>query len=182
MRRAGAPQVMSGEFEDEWRRRLAEARGRAGAASSGDVAEYLALRAENDAARTAAVEWLLEVFAAPAGEANRRGASLTLARDEAHSFRVGNSTMTGPRLTLSAGVRRLSVEAGWPRAPRDGIVRGNGLACARLSHFGQRAAGENLLLARDAEGEPRWFVLDDSGARTPLAKEHVLRHFNTLLV
>jgi len=34
--------------------------------------------------------------------------------------------MVGPLLTLSFAVRALSIEAGWPRAPRDGFVRGGG--------------------------------------------------------
>lgn len=169
------------ELETEWRRRITEAQARAREAGRGDVADYLLLRAENDAARAAGVEWLLEAFAELAGEANRRGAALTLARDEGHRFPVGQSVMVGSRLTLSAGVRRLTVEAGWPRAPRDGIVRGGGLASARVSHFGRRSADEELLLLRDAEGPPRWFVLEETGARSALAGERMRRHVEKML-
>ena len=169
------------ELETEWRRRIAEAQTRARESGRADVAEYLLLRAENDAARAAGVEWLVEAFAETAGEANRAGAGLSVSREEEHRFSVGQSTMVGTRLTLRAGVRQLSVEAGWPRAPRDGIVRGGGLASARLSHFGRASANEDLLLVREGEGPPRWFVLEETGARTPLGQERVRRHVRAVL-
>ncbi|HEV2763747.1 MAG TPA: hypothetical protein VGV38_12270 [Pyrinomonadaceae bacterium] len=169
------------ELETEWRRRITEAQTRAREAGRGDVAEYLLLRAENDAARAAGVEWLLDAFTELAGEANRAGASLAVGREEEHRFPVGQSTMVGPRLTLRAGVRQLSVEAGWPRAPRDGIVRGGGLASARLSHFGRASSNEDLLLVREGEGPPRWFVLEETGARTPLREDRMRGHVRQVL-
>lgn len=165
---------MSGIFEDDYERMLAEARERAG----GDVADYLGVRAANDELRAQAVEWLLGLFSSAAGELNRGGAGLQLSRTEAHRFRVGNSTMVGPRLVLSRGVRTLTVEAGWPRAPRDGIVRGGGLACARVSHFGARSADEELLLLPSATGgDAVWFIVEKSGPNTALVLERVRLHF-----
>jgi hypothetical protein len=146
---------------------LEEAEARARSAGRGDVADYLTLRASNDAARSVGCAWLVETFQLVAGEANRAGASLAVSLEDAHRFRVGHSTMVGRRLTLRAGVRSVTVEAGWPRSPRDGVVRGNGLARARVSHFGDRAAGEELLLVRDADGTPRWLTLEDDGANAP---------------
>ena len=149
------------ELDAEWARRVEEAEARARVAGRDDVADYLSLRASNDAARSFGCAWLVETFQVIAGEANRAGAALTVASEDAHRFRVGNSTMVGRRLTLRAGVRAVTVEAGWPRSPRDGVVRGGGLARARVSHFGDRRAGEELLLVRDADGTPRWLALDD---------------------
>ena len=169
------------ELEAEWERLVAEARRRARAAGRGDVAEYLTLRAANDLARSTGVGWLIETFTALAGEANRAGAGLTQARDEAHRFAVGNSTMVGPRLTLRAGVRSLTVEAGWPRAPRDGVVRGGGLASARIGHFGDRAAGEDLLLTYGPGNSLLWVVLDESASRAPFDEARALRHLARLL-
>jgi len=166
-------------FDEDYEQRMAEARARA--RGRGDVLEYLDLKAANDAARTRAVEWLLECFTAAAGELNRAGAGLTLARTDAHRFRVGNSTMVGARLVLRRGVRALTVEAGWPRAPRDGIVRGGGLASAVISHFGDARAGEELLLVPDAQTDARWFVIDKTGARTELQPAHLRRHLSRLL-
>ena len=168
-------------FDEDYERRMDEARRRAGASGRGDVLDYLDLKATNDALRARAVERLLEAFTAAAGELNRAGAGLTLTRTEPHRFRVGHSTMVGTRLVLRRGVRALTVEAGWPRAPRDGVVRGGGLASALVGHFGNARAGEELLLLPDAERDARWFVLEKTGARTELRPERLGRHLARLL-
>jgi len=167
-------------FDEEYEREMAEAQMRARAQGRGDVLDYLTLKAANDNLRARGVELLLDAFTALAGELNRHGAGLALARTDAHRFRVGHSTMVGPRLTLSRGLRALTVEAGWPRAPRDGVVRGGGLASARVRHFGNTKAGEDLLLLPAGEG-PRWFVVADTGARTELHEAHLRRHLGRLL-
>ena len=168
-------------FDEEYERRIREARERASGGGRGDVLEYLDLKAANDAARTRAVEWLLETFTTAAGELNRAGAGLTLARTDAHRFRVGNSTMVGARLVLRRGVRALTVEAGWPRGPRDGIIRGGGLASATIGHFGDARAGSELLLVPDAQTEALWFIIDKTGARTELQPAHLRHHLARLL-
>ncbi|MDQ3745469.1 MAG: hypothetical protein M3444_13910 [Acidobacteriota bacterium] len=167
-------------FDEEYEREMAEAQRRASAQGRGDVLDYLALKSANDSLRARGVELLLAAFTALAGELNRRGAGVALARTDPHRFRVGHSTMVGSRLTLSRGLRSLTVEAGWPRSPRDGVVRGGGLASARVSHFGNSKAGEDLLLLPAGEG-PRWFVVADTGARTELHEEHLRRHIGRLL-
>jgi hypothetical protein len=169
-------------FEADYERLIGEARERAREGRRGDVADYLGLRSANDALRVRAVERLLGLFTAAAGELNRGGAGLQMARTEAHRFRVGNSTMVGPRLVLTRGVRALTVEAGWPRGPRDGIVRGGGLACARITHFGRASADEELtLLPADDGGEPCWFAAGGAGTNFALLPEHVKLHFVTFL-
>jgi hypothetical protein len=167
-------------FDEEYEREMAEARRRASAQGRGDVLDYLSLKAANDTLRARGVELLLGAFTLTAGELNREGAGLTLARTDAHRFRVGHSTMVGPRLTLARGLRSLTVEAGWPRSPRDGIVRGGGLASARVGHFGAPKAGEELLLL-NAPDEPRWFVITETGARTEFLEQHLRRHVVRLL-
>lgn len=170
-------------FDAEYERQLDEARERARTSGRGDVVEYLNLRAANDALRATGLEWLLGTFAAHAGELNRAGAGLSVERTEAHRFQVGNSTMTGTRLVFRTGLRTLTVEAGWPRGPRDGVVRGGGLAAARVGHFGNRAAGEELLLVPSSdEGPPRWLVLEKTGERAELREERVRRHFTKLFI
>jgi hypothetical protein len=168
-------------FDEDYERRIQEARERAHGGGRGDVLEYLDLKALNDAARARAVEWLLELFTTAAGELNRAGAGVVLARTDAHRFRVGNSTMVGARLVLRRGVRALTIEAGWPRAPLDGIVRGGGLASATIGHFGDARAGEELLLVPDASTEARWFIIEKTGARTELQGERLRRHIKRLL-
>jgi len=169
-----------GSLDEEYERQMGDARERARAQGRGDVLDYLDLRAANDRLRAAGVEWLVETFTALAGEANRAGAGLSLSRTEAHRFRVGNSTMVGTRLVLARGVRALTVEAGWPRAPRDGVVRGGGLASALVGHFGLRDAGDELLLVPEGDS-PRWLVLEKTGARSALLEERLSRHLAKLL-
>ena len=173
------------EFDAELERRLAEAHRQARTQGRNDVADYILLRAANDKLRADGVAWLVETFVALAAEANRAGASLTLERGgggDAHRFQVGNSTMVGTRLVLRAGIRALTVEAGWPRTPRDGIVRGGGLGYARVSHFGDRTAGEEFLLVQGETGAPpRWFALETTGARTELQAERLRRHVERVL-
>ena len=172
---------MSGEDDAEYEQLMRQAQERARSRGRGDVADYLSLRAANDALRAGGTARLFAAFTALAGEANREGAGIHLARADAHRFAVGNSTMVGSRLTLSVGVRALTVEAGWPRAPRDGFVRGGGLASARVSHFGDPAAGEEMLLLPAGGGAPCWFVIEKTGARTELSDERMRRHLTRLL-
>ena len=155
------------ELDEAWAAALSEAEHRARRAGRGDVADYLALRNSNDLLRKAGVDWLVTSFLNHAGEANRHGASIEMAHTDDHRFRVGNSTMVGRLITFTNGVRKLFVEAGWPRVPRDGIVRGGGLAAAQIRHLGIRSAGEELLLSRSQTGSPQW---------TSITKERRLFH------
>jgi hypothetical protein len=144
------------ELDEAWAVALAEAEQRARLAGRGDVAEYLALRNSNDLLRTAGIDWLMTSFVTLAGDANRTGASIQVANSDGHRFRTGTSTMVGRLVSLTNGVRQLLVEAGWPRVPRDGIVRGGGLAAANVRHVGIRQADEELLLSRSSAGSPLW--------------------------
>jgi hypothetical protein len=78
-------------------------------------------------------------------------------------------------------VRSLMVEAGWPRSPADGIVKGGGLAEARIRHFGRRAMDEEMLLVRSSDGKPRWLVLERSGNRVPLSERTIQHHVRVFL-
>src|SRR5215218_3215623 len=116
------------ELDEEWAAVLAEAERRARATGRSDLVEYLRLRASNDRARSTGIKWLFETFTALAGQANRAGFGVQVTRKQGHRFEIGSATMVGELLTLKSGVRQLMVEAGWPRAPQDGFVPGNGLA------------------------------------------------------
>lgn len=169
------------EFDEEWARVLAEAERKARARGRGDVTDYLSLRQTNDFARKTGAEWLFSTFIEQAGIINRTGASIRTERREEHRFHVGNSTMVGTLLTLHQGLRSLMIEAGWPRAPRDGIVRGGGLASARIRHFGLRNADDELLLVYAEDKSPQWLVIEREGARTRLMEERVASHVRKLL-
>ena len=114
------------ELDEAWALALAEAERRARSSGRGELAEYLSLKNSYDLLRRAGIDWLFKSFLDLAGEANRAGASIQIANQDAHRFRVGASTMVGNLLTLSNGVRTLFIEAGWPRTPRDGIVEAVG--------------------------------------------------------
>jgi hypothetical protein len=170
------------ELDEEWERAMAEAENRARAAGRGDIAEYLRLRASNDLARKAGSDWLFATFTNFAGEANRKGASIQIERSEAHRFRMGNTTMVGLLLTFRQGVRSLMIEAGWPRAPADGFIRGGGLAGGRIRHFGNAAADEELLLIRSPKNDaPQWFVLEKTGTRSLFMEERARHHLTRFI-
>src|SRR2546422_9691037 len=105
------------ELDEAWALALAEAQRRAHTAGRADVAEYLRLRSSNDLLRKTGIGWLLSTFTKLAGQANRTGGSIQISEQQTHRFSVHNATMVGPLLTLSFGVRILSIEAGWPRVP-----------------------------------------------------------------
>lgn len=169
------------ELDEEWAQVLTEAERRARIAGRGDLVEYLRLRASNDQARSTGIDWLFETFTSLAGAANRAGAGIQISKKQGHRFEVASATMVGGLLTLKAGVRQLIVEAGWPRAPRDGIVTGNGLAAARLRHFGIKSANEELLLVRSKSGAPQWLVLERSGTRAHLLESRIRHHMKRFL-
>jgi len=168
------------ELDEAWMAALAEAEQKARMAGRRDVAEYLSLKNSNDLLRKAGIDWLVNSFTSHAGEANRHGASIQLTTAPAHRFKVGTSTMVGTLLTLRSGVRTLFVEAGWPRTPGDGIVRGGGLACANLRHMGIKHAGAQLRLMKSNSGAPAWIVTS-SRTHTALLEADVRRHLAILV-
>lgn len=170
------------EFERELNERLAEAEARARKEGRADLLAYLSLRAANDRLRERGVIWLNESFEALAGAANRAGAGLAITREADHRFQAGHTTMVGTRLVLSRGVRSLTIEAGWPRSPRDGVVRGQALAYARVSHFGERASGRELLLVLDERGAPLWLTAEDGKPRAEFSEADLRRHLSRLLL
>lgn len=145
-----------GELDEAWAAALSEAEERARLAGRKDVVEYLSLRNSNDLIRKAGVEWLISGFTKLAGDVNRSGASIQISKKADHRFPMGTSTMVGSLLTLTSGVRTLFIEAGWPRTPRDGIVRGGGLACANIRHLGIKHVSDELLLSKSSSGAPTW--------------------------
>jgi hypothetical protein len=172
-------EVVVSELEEAWTLALAEAEKRARAAGRTDISEYLALRSSNDLIRKTAGDWLLEIFTATAGEANRMGAAIQISTEDGHRFRVGNASMVGRRLSLGSGVRVLSVEIGWPRAPRDGFIRGGGLACGNIKHRGLKSATEDLRLVLSAQGTPIWIVERRHGQHhEPSVAHHELNEFH----
>jgi hypothetical protein len=169
------------ELDEAWAAALAEAEQKARMSGRRDLVDYLSLKNSNDLLRKAGSDWLISTFKALAGEANRSGGVIQMSSLEAHRFRVGASTMVGILLTLTNGVRTLFIEAGWPRTPRDGVVRGGGLACGNIRHLGIKSASEELLLLKTNTGVPRWTALRKAGTRYELHESHLRGHLAILL-
>ncbi|MBK7932386.1 MAG: hypothetical protein IPK01_02595 [Acidobacteria bacterium] len=143
------------ELDEIWSQMLAAAAANASDAGRSDVADFLRLKASNDAIRSTGVKWLFDTVIEIAANANRGSTSLTIERDDPHNFAHGNSNLVGTRVMVRHGVRCLSVEAGWTRTPADGIMRGGALAFARVSHFGMPKKTTELKLVAE-EPAPKW--------------------------
>ena len=169
------------ELEKEWELALAQAQERARATGRRDIADYLNLRRRNDLLRRTATEWFMNFFVVMAGEANRSGAGIQIEQHDEHQFRRGNATMVGRRIVLRRGVRALTIESGWPRAPQHGFVSGGGLACANIKHFGRPRSNVELLLSHAKNGAPRWLMIDRLGHSSALTEENLRGQFRKLL-
>lgn len=169
------------ELDEAWALALAEAEDQARAAGRTDLTEYLALRNTNDLKRKIGKDWLLETFAGLANRANAGGAALEISRQDGHRFKVGNATMVGSSLSFKKGVRVLMVEAGWPRIPVDGFIRGGGLAMGSIQHLGMKRANEELRLLLDAGGAPLWVVENKVEGHSQIHESDLQSHIVILL-
>ncbi|HMO80739.1 MAG TPA: hypothetical protein PKD24_08100 [Pyrinomonadaceae bacterium] len=168
------------ELEDDWSRMIASALEAARGSGRGDVADYLSLRASNDAIRRAGVKWLIETLAGLAAEVLWRDSSATIERIDPHSFSFLGANIVGTRLEIRRGVRCLAAEAGWTRTPTDGFMRGGALAIGRLSHFGMPKANVDLGLTRDGDIVD-WVVLEEGRASGPFDKGELMRHVSIFI-
>ena len=164
------------ELDQVWFRMLDEATARADQAGRDGVAEYLRLKATNDAIRTRGVNWLFDTLVEIAGPALSSFRGLTIEREDPHNFARGSSNMVGSRLQLRHGVRCLTVEAGWARSPSDGIMQKGSLAFARITHFGLPRAGAEIRLVH-AESLPNWLYDED----TIVDSRELARHFELFM-
>ena len=168
------------ELDEVWARIINEARAKAEASGRGDVAEYLALKASNDAIRAASVKWLFDAALDIASQANRENSSIAFENETPHSFAFGNANLVGSLARFRQGVRCLSVEAGWTRTPADGFMRGGALACARINHFGMSKSNAELLLVQK-EAALNWFAIDKNGSRVLFDSKDLQHHFRVFL-
>lgn len=159
------------ELDQVWSQMLTDAASKAAATGRRHVAEYLRLRATNDAIRKAGIAWLLDSLI-EIGLAARTLPTIAIERVEPHSFQHGASNMVGSLIKFRYGVRCLSIEAGWTRTPSDGVMRQGALAFARILHFGAPRAGAELRLVRTDE-LPSW--IDDNNA--VIETDALRRHF-----
>ena len=163
------------ELDDIWTSMLTSAAENPGAFDR-DVSDFLSLKASNDQIRQAAVTWLFDGLSQIAAEANRRNLPVSVDRVESHRFDYRGANIVGTLLRVRQGVRSLSLEAGWTRSPGDGFMRGGAMAVARISHFGMKEAGSDLILIRH-DGTPIWCSIDKAETRVEFRLHDMMRHF-----
>ncbi len=146
-----------------------------------DIAEYLTLKASNDAIRSMGCQWLFDSFFELSEIANRKGIRLEIESENPHRFANGHSTMVGSLIRFRHGVRCLTIETGWTRTPKDGFMRGGSLAYAKISHFGMSKSNAELLLLRTNQDPPFWSQIKENGNQNELVFEDLAKHFEIFL-
>jgi hypothetical protein len=168
------------ELDDVWSRMLKNALETARTGGRHDVADYLELKAGNDAIRRAGIRWLLDSFIEVAATEESARLGIEIERTDPHNFSHLGANLVGWRLSLRRGVRCLSIEAGWTRTPSDGFMRGGAMAVAKLTHFGMPKQNSVLNLVA-TEGFPVWKEHGASREAPPVSAEDLLRHFRLLI-
>lgn len=163
------------ELEEIWAQKINQAIAEAQTSGRKDIADYLNLRATNDAIRTASVKWLFDSMTEIAAFANRTLGAITIETENPHQFEFNRANLVGSLLLIRLGVRCLTLEAGWTRTPADGFMRGGALAAARILHFGMPKHNQEILLLRDNDF-PNWFSIKN-GKRTAFNSNHLRKHF-----
>lgn len=168
------------ELYEVWTEDLNAAISHAKAVGRFELADYLTLKASNDAIRGESIKWLFDSVLEIVFAFNRHSARIKIEKKEKHRFKFGNSELSGTILNLRQGVRCLSFEAGWTKIPGDGVIKGGGLACAKINHFGFRKQNEDLVLLR-YEDKPQWFTIDGENHRIAFNMRGFQKHFETFL-
>ena len=167
------------ELDEVWSKMLSQALENAQASGRHDLADYLSLKATNDAIRQTGVTWLFDTLIEIAGEANRSNVSISIERNDPHNFAYRGANIVGSLVRLRHGVRCLSVEAGWTRTPADGFMRGGALAFARISHLGMPKPNAEIALTTSNE-TPVWMVVLEEKAVAVFHSEALRRHCDIL--
>ena len=145
-----------------------------------EIADYLSLKASNDAIRSESIKWLFDTVLEIVLAFNRHGAKIKIEQKEKHIFKFDKVTLRGPILQLRQGVRCITFEAGWTQTSSDGFMRGGALAFAKITHFGFSKQNEDLALLR-YENKPQWFVIDGEKHRISFNVQSLRKHFETFL-
>ena len=168
------------ELNEVWEQLIAEAAQNPQNIEQAGLAEYIAVKSANDAIRETAVRSLLDKMRGAAEHANQKNANITIESADPHRFSIDKMHLGGYLLRFRQGIRTMSVEAGWTRAPADGFMRGNALAVARITHFGIPRENAELHLVR-YEDRPQWFTITKLGLRVSFEVQDMIRHFQIFL-
>ncbi|NNE97760.1 MAG: hypothetical protein HKN25_01935 [Pyrinomonadaceae bacterium] len=168
------------ELYEVWNQDLKKAIEHAKAIGRYELADYLTLKASNDAIRKESIKWLFDSVLEIVFAFNRHGAKIKIEQKEKHRFKFDKRHLSGSVLRLQQGVRCLSIEAGWTQSPTDGIMRGGALAYANISHFGFKKKDEELVLLKYEE-RPQWFSIDGEKHRVSFNVKSFRKHFEVFL-
>lgn len=166
--------TMSEEF---WMTLLDEEIARGSVSAEGVFQDYLSVRGANNDIRVRATDWLFGSFAELSERLSSQGLELPLERSDDIRFTFLGATLLGSAIAFSNGVRRLSCEVGSIKAPGHGIIKGGGIAIARISHFGIPEKEQTLRLVVGEESA-RWVV--DSDCMRLFDAYDLVRHFRVL--
>ena len=168
--------VSMNELDQFWSEKLSTAIGQARETGRSDLADYLELKAANDAIRQAGLDQffgtMIEIATAP----EHASKNITVERENPHNFQHRGANMVGSLLRLRYGVRCMTVEAGWTRTPTDGFMRLGALAFARITHFGMPTANEEFLL-KSTGGNAAWAAVRNDKADASFNLDKLNEHF-----
>ena len=167
------------ELNDIWEQMLESAIAKAEISGNHNVAEYLKLKATNDAIRTESSKWLFETLLETAHSFLQKGVNIVIENENPHRFEMNKATVVGSLLRFRQGLRCLTIEIGWTRTPSDGFMRGNALAFGKISHFGMSKKNVELHLAK-LNDIPTWFLINDENRET-LLLQHLDEHFSQFI-
>jgi len=92
------------ELDEFWSDQLTEAAAKARTAGRADVADFLTLKAKNDAVRTAEIEDLFTMIIAAAMSDEHRHRNILVEREAPHNFLHRKANLVGSMLKLRLGV------------------------------------------------------------------------------
>ncbi len=165
------------EFEQKWLEMLEKAKEKAKREANHLLLEYLELRSANEKIRLEASKALLETFFYSAHSKLLEGFDLRFNTKSWHQFEMRQAHLTGFCLDICFGVRKLTIEVGWTRTPKDGFMRQGALAYSRISHLGKPEHNKELLLLD--RNKPLWFFADN--LQKLFEESEAMVHLNILL-
>jgi hypothetical protein len=168
------------ELDRFWSEKLSTAIENAQDTGRADLADYLQLKAANDAFRQAGVEQFFETMIEIATRTEHASKQIAVERESPHSFRHRDANLVGSLVRLRYGVRCMTVEAGWTRTPSDGFMRLGALAFARITHFGIPRANAEFIL-KNTGGEATWAVVRRDKVDTGFELVELNEHFLVLI-
>ena len=168
------------ELDQFWSEKLSSAIESAKQTGRGDLADYLQLKATNDAVRQTGVDEFFSTIIEIATRPEHASRNVSIERESPHDFRHRDANMLGSVLRLRYGVRGMTAEAGWTRTPRDGFMRMGALAFARITHFGIPSANAEFIL-KSTEAGAVWAVVRREKVDTEFELNDLDQHFFVLI-